>query len=101
MPYTLEGNPYAPLSLVSEYLKDDPKCDSGNKLKVQNHVEIYYCEFLKIDKVCTHIVSLCSFDTFFTCCVDTIVVNHNCPCHCITPFSIFVLSRLALFHIDS
>ena len=36
LPDTLEDKPYAPLPGVSKYLENDPKCDNGNKLQVQN-----------------------------------------------------------------
>ena len=57
----LEDKPYAPLSVVSQYLENDPKCDNDSKLKVQNLWEMYSWECLKIDKVCTHIVFLHKF----------------------------------------
>ena len=58
LPDTREDKLYAPLFENDEYLENDPKCDNDKKLKVHNLWEFYFCECLKIDKVCTHTIYL-------------------------------------------
>lgn len=51
----------APLSIVSGYFENDPKCDNGINLKIQNLWKMCSCKCLKIDDVCTHILFLHEF----------------------------------------